>query len=885
MIGTKIANYEIEARLGAGGMGEVYRARDTKLKRDVALKVLPDVFAHDSERMVRFQREAEVLASLNHPNIAAIYGVEERALVMELVDGETLPNRLPLDSALRYAKQIAEALEYAHERGVVHRDLKPANVKVTAEGTVKLLDFGLAKAIEDPASSDNDPGNSPTLTLGATRVGVILGTAGYMSPEQASGKSADRRSDIWSFGVVLYEMLSGKPAFHGESVSDSLASVLKVDPDWSALPPSTPASIRTLVQRCLTKDRKQRLQAIGEARIAIERQLTTPDRDVELAQANKRPSRLPLILAASALALALAIVSFLHFRETRPPQQVLRYTLAMPENTVAKTFAVSPDGRFVVMSASVNGKYQLWLRALGELEWQPMPFTEDAGYPFWSPDSRNIGFVAQGKLKRIAVGGGPAQTLCAISGTPSLNVGEFLGASWNRDDVILFQTRGESNGIQRVSASGGNPITVIKGDGVYRLPTFLPDGRHFLYSKGRFQTLNKNAVYWSSSDGIENRAILEDAAAPVFEPSTPGSADGYLLFVRQDTLMAQRFNGTRGELSGGEFPVLEGVAVNPRGPYTPAVVSENGVLVYWNSAAEDSTEIVWIDRAGRRNGSVGLTGHIAQPTISPDEKTIALSRGSGTTSDLWLWDIVRGTGSRLTNNGVRNNDPLWSPLGDRISFRSELNRSPGDIYQKPTNGIGQDGLLLTTPANKIPSQWSRDGKYIVYSSSTPSTSWDIWLLPVSQSGGADAKPVEFLQTTSWEVQGQLSPDSQWMAYASNESGQPEIYVRPFPASTPVWKVSTAGGVQPRWRGDGKELFFVAPDAKMMAVSIKAAPGPKPSFEPGTPVPLFDVHVDDVAIAYRYDVTRDGNRFLVETALSSVAPRMTVWSNWTAALKK
>src|SRR5215813_12302486 len=430
--GTKFGPYEIQTPIGKGGMGEVYRARDTKLKREVALKILPEVFARDPGRMIRFQREAEVLASLNHPNIAHIYGVEESALAMELVEGETLAGPLPVETVLNYAKQIAEALEYAHERGVIHRDLKPANVKTTPEGVVKLLDFGLAKATEDPAAP-SDASNSPTLTLGATSVGVILGTAAYMSPEQASGKIADRRSDIWSFGAVLYEMLSGKQTFAGESVSDTLASVLKLDPDWSALPKDTPTSILKLMRRCLTRDRKRRLQAIGEARIVLEEQLANPHSEAEVARRVEAPtSKLAWILAAFSIAAAL-IVSFLYFRGQPAVERTLRYTIALPENTSSiHSFAISPDGRYFSIDAVVNGKRELWLRALDAFQAQPMPGTEDATYPFWSPDSHHIGFFAQDRLKKIAASGGPALSLCA-----ALN---GRGGSWNREDVIVFSS-------------------------------------------------------------------------------------------------------------------------------------------------------------------------------------------------------------------------------------------------------------------------------------------------------------------------------------------------------------------------------------------------------------------------------------------------------------
>jgi serine/threonine protein kinase len=870
--GTNLGPYQILQAIGAGGMGEVYRARDTKLKREVAIKVLPEEFARDSGRMSRFQREAELLAALNHPHIAAIYGVEERALVMELVEGETLPCPLPLDAALNYAKQIAEALEYAHEKGVIHRDLKPANIKVTPDGTVKLLDFGLAKAVQDPSARDDDPSNSPTLTLGATRVGVILGTAAYMSPEQAAGKPADRRSDIWSFGAVLYEMLAGKQAFTGESVSDTLASVLKLDPDWSALPDSAPASIRKLIQRCLTRDRRQRLQAIGEARIAIEQELANPEIRSEVPSgSNDRPSRWRWVLATSVMAAALGTVSFLHFRELRSEAPALRYTIATPENSTVLEFAISPDGRYVAIAVSTNGRSQLWLRALKELELQPLPSTDDATGPFWSPDSRQIGFFAQGRLKRIAVGGGSAQTLSTAQ--------ERVGGSWNRDDVILFAS---SEGLQSVPATGGVPATVIKGDRAYRFPQFLPDGHHFLYmiSSG---SPTQGMVHWSSLNGGEDRAILENVTSAVFASSAPGNADGYLLFLREDTLMAQRFNAVSAQTSGGQFPLAEGIKLNARGPYTPVTASDNGTLMYWNSSAANSNSITWFDRSGKPPEPLGAAGTIIQPSISPDEKTVVFGRTVGTQIGLWLWDLARKTDTLFTNDGG-STAPAWSPEGDRIVFRSERNGSAGDLYLKSVNGTGQEQLLVKTGSNKIPSQWSRDGKYIVYSDSGRDN-WDVWVLPVGDGDLASVKPIRVVQTAYRDFQGQLSPDSHWMAYVSNESGQNEVYVKSFPDGAVTKKISTAGGVQPRWRADGKELFFIATGGKMTAVPVKFTSEPKPSFEPGSALPLFDLHVDEPGIAMRYDVTRDGTRFLVETAAASSAPRLTVWSNWLAGIKK
>jgi Tol biopolymer transport system component/predicted Ser/Thr protein kinase len=879
--GTKLGPYEIQTPIGKGGMGEVYRARDTKLKREVALKVLPEVFARDPGRMIRFQREAEVLASLNHPNIAHIYGVEECALAMELVEGETLAGPLPIETALNYAKQIAEALEYAHERGVIHRDLKPVNVKITPEGVVKLLDFGLAKATEEP-TAPVDASNSPTLTLGATSVGVILGTAAYMSPEQASGKAADRRSDIWSFGAVLYEMLSGKSAFAGESVSDTLASVLKVDPDWTALPQDTPAAIHKLLRRCLTKDRKHRLQAIGEARIVIEEQVANPQSQAEVpVQVGASASKLPWILAVAGIAAAV-IVSFLYFRAQSKAERTQRYTIALPEKTTnIHSFAVSPDGRYVAIAAIVNGKRQLWLRALDALQAQPMPDSDDAAFPFWSPDSQHIGFFAQDKLKKIAASGGPAQVLCSVV--------DGRGGSWSRDDVIVFGGRG-GNAIQWVAARGGVPTDVTRPIGLSRFPVFLPDGRHFLYLISSLSRGEESGVYLSSLDGKEERRVLAERSNVVF-------GGGHLLFTRGSTLLAQSFDVTRGQTVGEAFPIAESVSSAASIGYAPISVSETGVLLYASSNVfGGNNQMVWYDRNGKLLETIGAPGPVEHPAIAPDEKSIVFRRtAGGRRADLWLRDLARKAEQRFTTDASGGFAPVWSPNGDHIAFAASRGGGNLDLYQKPANTTGQVELLVEDATLKFPTQWSRDGRFIVYSSDDPkATKLDIWVLPMD-SGAAKGKPVPFLRSTFDELHGQLSPDSHWMAYTCDESGQPDgqpdVYVRPFPPAEGKWKVSIAGGEQPRWRGDGKEIFFVAADGKMMvAPVVKATFGPKPAFEAAAPQPLFETHLVQSFRSrngmFEYDVTADGKRFLLNTVAGGTsAPLLNVVLNWDAGLKK
>jgi predicted Ser/Thr protein kinase len=545
--------YEIVALIGKGGMGEVYRAFDPKLGREVAIKILPGAFAQDADRMARFEREAKVLASLNHPNIAQIYGVEQSALVMELVEGETLKGPLPLEMALNYAKQIGEALEAAHEKGIVHRDLKPENIKITPQGVVKVLDFGLAKAAEEQMG---DAEHSPTLTISPTRAGLILGTAAYMSPEQARGKVVDKRADIWAFGVVLYEMLTAQRLFKGDTISDTLAAVLKEEPDLEQVPPK----VRRLLAKCLEKDPKRRLRDIGDACELLEDRHTTT------------PSQTRLGWAVGVLGLVAAtILAFIHFREAPRAKTVLRYAIATPENTThLHSFAISTNGRLVAMAADANGKRQLWLRAMDELKAQPIPSTDDAIFPFWSPDSSYIGFFAQGKLKKIAAGGGPAQALC--------DAPDGRGGSWNRENVILFSPESASGVIQSVSAAGGVPVDVARGTRPL-YPLFLPDQRHFLYvvNLGPSEEFGNHLSSLDKKEReMESRRVLNIGSSVVF-------GAGRLLFIRDNTLMAQPFDTASGQTVGEVAPVAENISTKTTVSYTPVSVSETGVLLYENS--------------------------------------------------------------------------------------------------------------------------------------------------------------------------------------------------------------------------------------------------------------------------------------------------------------
>ena len=771
-VGDRLGAYEILAPVGAGGMGEVYRARDTVLKRNVALKVLPEAFARDPQRMARFQREAEVLASLNHPNIAAIYGVVEsgdtRALVMELAEGPTLAARIkegaiPQEESLAIARQITDALEYAHEKGVVHRDLKPANVKITPQETVKLLDFGLAKAFSEP-SAGGDPNNSPTLTMGETRAGVILGTAAYMAPEQARGKQVDKRADIWAFGVVLYEMLTGRRMFTGELMSDVLAAVIAKEPDLEAVP----ARFRPIIQKCLRKDPRTRWRDIGDVRMALEE-------DLQAGPALLSPARAaPAILSVAwitvgVLAIVLAILGFVHFRETPAVAQPVRLQIPIPEGMAfnAGTFAISPDGRRVAFGAgTTDGPRRLWIRELDSLELKPLPGTEIPAIqqpPFWSPDSRVLAYGVEGKLKKVNISGEPPQTVCDAVGP--------TGGAWNQDGTIVFGSN--TGALRRCPASGGaaSPVTVLaQGETAHRWPQFLPDGRHFLYARAS-NVPERTGVFIGSIDTKPAEQdlkplLITDRQAYYVPP-------GWLLFVREDALMAQPFDPAKLALSGEATPIANTLGSFLAARYAFFTVSGTGVVLY-RGGGGGLLQLTWLDAQGTRS-TIGEPGLWARPAVSPDGTRVAASLNNAQGSmDIWVLDTKRGTSTRLTFDPANDDRAVWSPDGGKIAFR--CNRGGhADLYVKASDGSGDDQLLLKTDEEKIPESWSHDGRYLLYDAISPKTGGDLWVLPL----GGDRKPFPFLQTQFNEGVGQFSPDMRWIAYVSDESGTPEVYVRPF----------------------------------------------------------------------------------------------------------
>jgi Tol biopolymer transport system component len=835
--GTELGTHKILALLGVGGMGEVYKAHDAKLRRDVAIKVLPESFARDADRLARFRREAQLLASLNHTNIATIYNIEDSNgttyLVMELVPGENLAERVkregavPVEESLTIAKQIAEALEAAHEKGIIHRDLKPANVKVTPEGKVKVLDFGLAKAFEgDPSTMDMS--NSPTLSQAATMQGVILGTAAYMSPEQARGKAVDKRTDIWAFGCVLYELLTGKQTFHGEDVTDILAAVVRAEPDWQALPAATPLKVRNLLRRCLQKDRRQRFHDAGDIRIEIDEALAGPQSSETTASVPAVRSwreRLAWPVAAGVLALiAIAFAIGFVLRAPKPPQPMrLSAEIGVDASlftTRGASAILSPDGtRLVLVATGSDQKRRIYVRSIDQLQATTLSGTENADDPFFSPDGQWIGFFADGKLKKISVQGGAAVTLC--------DAPNDRGGSWGDDGTIVFapDNRGA---LFKVSSAGGipQPLTTLDkqaGENTHRWPQMLPGGKAVLFTSssngGTTGSLNADIVVYSMTTG--QRKILQRGGSYArYLPS------GHMVYMQEDTLFAVPFDLNRLEVTGQAAPILEGVANYTNSLGAQFSFSDTGNLVYvaGHSAAQ-VVSIYWMDREGKFTPLRETPGVFRNPAFSPDGKRLALEINDGKRSDVWVYEWERDTLTRLTFAGNNNISPAWAPDGQRIVYSSQEKGGVSNLWWIRADGAGDAQRLAESKVQQYAGSWRPDGKVLAFFQNNPSTGDDIMTLPIAgddKSGWKPGEPKPFVNSTFNELFPAFSPDGRWLAYQSNESGNREVYVRPFPGPGGKWQASTGGGHMPKWSRNGKEFFYRTTDDKIMVAAYTAS---------------------------------------------------------------
>jgi serine/threonine protein kinase len=872
-------------------MGEVYRAKDTRLNRTVAIKVLPAQVTDRADLRQRLEREARVISTLNHPHICTLHDIGHQNgieyLVMEYLEGETLASRLlkgalPLDQALRYGIEIADALDQAHRHGITHRDLKPGNVMLTRSGA-KLLDFGLAKF---------HPGTAPVLTglsdmpteggerQSLTAEGVILGTLQYMAPEQLEGKEADARTDIFAFGAVVYEMATGHKAFQGNSQASLIAAILEHEiAPISALQPMTPPALDRVVKRCLAKDPEERWQTARDLTQEL-KWIAEPGsqagQEATLGTPRKSHERLAWIVAAVLFLTTLGFASA-YLRRAPVDVRAVRFTIAPPEKTRFLPYlSVSPDGRHVAFSATdASGKTQLWVRPLDSLSAQPLPGTEGGALPFWSPDSRFIGFFAQGKLKKTGLSGGPPQTLC--------DAPNAWNGTWNRDGMILFAPN--YGPLYRVAAAGGEPSAVTTLDPSQQeishfFPQFLPDGRHFLYLALCWQKQN-SGIYIGSLDSKDRQRLLDAVSNAAYSPP------GYVLFQRGGSLLAVPFDAEQLRPTGEPFPVAEQVQYNHASGEALFSVSQTGVVAY--AAGTAVSQLTWFDRTGQKIQTVGPPGEYLDLDLSPDQKQVAveLSGPGSKYPDIWVIELSRGITSRLTTAPSPECCPRWSPDGSQILFNSTRDaqspepevRSLGNLYIKSAKGSDKEKAIFKSSAWKIPEGWSRDGRFFLFSilnfgTGSQNSDEGLWALPLP----GDPKPMLFLPSASY---GQFSPDGRWVAYVSAESGGDEVYVRSFPLAEGKSKISAQGGGQPRWRGDGKELFYLAPSNKLMAVDVKAGAG----FQASVARPLFETpDLPGITSRHQYAVTADGQRFLM---IVTEAPRLplTVVLNWTVELRR
>jgi serine/threonine protein kinase len=870
-VGAQLGPYKIESSIGAGGMGEVFRARDTRLNRTVAIKILPSHLDNNAARK-RFEREARAVSALNHANICTLHDIGHQDgidyLVMEYLEGETLAQKLqkgplPLDQALRYGIEIAGALDQAHRNGVIHRDLKPANIMLTKTGA-KVLDFGVAKVRVLEAAT----GLTQPTTL--TEEGAILGTLQYMAPEQLEGKEADGRTDIFAFGAVLYEMVSGRRAFDGTSRADLIAGIIeRAPPSLSTVRSSSPSAFDRLIKTCLAKDPEDRWQNARDLKRElqwIEEGLASPQAPPQTSGKRKHT---PWMLVTALLGTAL-ILSPLYFHQAPVEIPAVEFNVPLPDDAASFTMdlsmAVSPDGRYLALRAVArDGGDRLWLRRMDSSSVRPLPGTAGVISFFWSPDSRFIGFFSDGKLAKVDIQGGPPVVL---SGGPMP-----AEATWSRSGYILFKPQSRafvssSESLYRISDQGG-PLEVVTSQVNYELNgtlCFLPDDRRFLFSmRGRDGVAS---IYLQSLERKEPKLLIRDGSRGLYTRPR-GSSQGYILFQRQMLLMAQPFDVDHELMTGEAFAVMPKEL-----SYSQAFsASENGVLAY--RAGSRESVLLWVNRHGERIAALPVKGDYRQMSLSPDETTLALTRFDLPVSNVWLIELSRGTITRLTSDRANDWYPIWSPDGRRVVFSSTRDGS-FDLYERDATGAGNDEALLRSAAPKSVSSWSRDGRFLAYSVADRRTQNDIWILPLF----GNRKPFAFLQTEYNELHPVFSPDGHLVAYTSDESGRQEVYVRSFegaPAGTGAkWRISTDGGSHPKWRADGKELFYLSPDRKLMSVEIR--PGSGINF--GLPQSLFQTHVRVRDVLVSYEVAANGQRFLLNTPVEETesAP-VTVITNW------
>ena len=897
-LGARLGPYEILAPLGAGGIGEVYRARDTRLGREVALKILTAHVAHDAEQLRRFEQEARAASTINHPNILTVYDLGTASLeaggapylVAELLDGAELraqlnDGALPVRRAIEYAQQIAAGLAAAHEQGITHRDLKPENLFVTKDGRVKILDFGLAK-LKPPR---NAPVGSDTATQKQlTNPGTVMGTVAYMSPEQVRGETVDHRSDIFSFGLILHEMLSGRRVFQRATMAETMTAILKEDvPELSAANSKITPGLEKLVRRCLEKQPERRFHSAHDLTFALEAVATPSSSDAhrtEIVPALNTVITVPhsrwragsgWLVAAALLLTTLGLAWASYARRPAAEMPLLKLSLLPPERTSFGHIAISPDGNWLAFTGATGSKVQLWVRALAGNEAKSLEGTEGASFPFWSPDSRFIGFFTGSKLKKVEVGGGAPTTIC--------DAGVGTGGSWNRAGVILFSYLGARSILHVPSTGGAAPITRLPNRqqlDTHYAPHFLPDGRHFIcyVSSGGKEV---RGIYLGSLDGgVEQRLLSDDSNATYAKSST---GKGYLLFGREGALLAQPFDAQTRQLSGepvlvaARVATLLGTVTNFR--YGSFSVSETGMLVFDPQPLRQRSQVLSVDRSGRKINALEGLDNVNVIRLAPDDRRFAMARISqeNGNNDVWLSDVAGVIPTRFTFDPGNDIFMVWSPNGNRLVWCS--NRSGVfNLYEKEASGVGQDRLLLQSESPNFPTDWSHDGRYIIYRQSNLQTKHDIWAFPLFN----ERKPFPVLQTEANEAAATLSPDGRWLAYSSDETGRYEVYVQSFPGGGGIRQVSTAGGMGPLWRGDGKELYFHAPDGKLLAAPITSGV----SLEVGMPATLFEFRAAGNLITPYYSVTRDGQRFLLNTIMETEtnAP-LTVVVNWTAEAKR